>query len=383
MHFHTKNVHFPNKEKAAEVSKTKPIYQTSAFTFKDFEDMEQYFEGEKSYLYTRMGNPNSDDLGRGAAELEGAEMGAASASGLAAILSGVLAAAKQGDHIIATQDLYGGTYSLFANDLKDFGIEVSFVDMEDREAVEQAFQENTVLLYSESITNPLLRVEDIEGLSQVAMAHDVMLMIDNTFATPYLIRPHEKGADIVAHSATKYIGGHSDVTGGVVTGSAEIIQKAKQKTAMLGSSISPFEAWLAVRGLKTMSVRMQKQCSNAAALAEALEQEALIKKVYYPKAASPNGNGAVVTIELGDQLDAGSFSKHLGWIKVVPTLAGLETSVTYPKTTSHRPLSEEDRQKLGVTDRTIRISVGIEDERDIIDGFRKALAETPTATSTS
>ncbi|WP_245411549.1 trans-sulfuration enzyme family protein [Alkalicoccus urumqiensis] len=368
-------MHFPNKEKAQEVSKTKPIYQTSAFTFQDFEEMEQYFSGDKSYLYTRMGNPNSDDLAKGTADLEGAEMGASAASGLAAILAGVLAVAKTGDHIVATQDLYGGTYSLFANDLQDFGIDVSFVDMESREEIESAVQENTVLLYSESITNPLLRVEDIEGLSQIAAGRGLRLMIDNTFATPYLIRPHESGADIVAHSATKYIGGHSDVTAGVVTGNKELMQKARGKIAMLGSNIGPFDAWLGVRGLKTLAVRMEKQCRNAASLAEALQSEKAVKKVYYPTAASPEGNGAIVSIELADGVDATAFSKELDWVKVVPTLAGLETSITYPIATSHRPLPDELREKLGVTAQTIRISVGIEDERDIIDIFQKALQQ--------
>ncbi|TVP87366.1 MAG: aminotransferase class I/II-fold pyridoxal phosphate-dependent enzyme [Alkalicoccus sp.] len=373
MHFHTQNVHFPAKEKAREISKTKPIYQTSAFTFSDFDDMEQYFSGEKSYLYTRMGNPNSDDLGRGTAALEGGEAGVASASGLSAILAGVLACAKSGDHIIATQDLYGGTWSLFSSDLQEFGIEVSFVNMEDRAEIEGAIKENTKLLYSESITNPLLRVEDIEGLAQIASSFGIKLMIDNTFATPYLIRPHELGADIVAHSATKYIGGHSDVTAGVVTGSAELMQKAKAKVSMLGSNIGPFDAWLGVRGLKTLSLRMEKQCANAKALAKALGGAAGVKKVFYPSAASARGNGAVVTIELEEDRDVMTFSKNLDWVKVVPTLAGLETSVTYPVATSHRPLPEETREKLGVTKQMIRISVGIEDERDITEVFEQAL----------
>lgn len=376
MHFHTKNVHFQNKEKSKEISKTKPIYQTSAFTFSDFEDMEEYFHGEKSYLYTRMGNPNSDDLGKGVADLEGAAMGVASASGLSAILAGVLAVAKTGDHIIATQDLYGGTWSLFSNDLKDFGIEVSFINMESREEIEAAIQENTVLLYSESITNPLLRVEDIEGLAQIASAKNLKLMIDNTFPTPYLIRPHESGADIVAHSATKYIGGHSDVTAGIVTGSEELMTKAKAKVSMLGSNIGPFDAWLGVRGLKTLSIRMQKQCENAQSLADSLQGTEGIKQVFYPKGASPNGNGAVVTIELDDAVDVMQFSKNLDWIKVVPTLAGLETSVTYPVATSHRPLPEATREKLGVTKQMIRISVGIEDERDIVEAFSQAVKNT-------
>ncbi|QKS70202.1 aminotransferase class I/II-fold pyridoxal phosphate-dependent enzyme [Paenalkalicoccus suaedae] len=373
MRFDTMNVHFPTKEQANEVSKTKPIYQTSAFTFKDFTEMEEYYQGNKNYLYTRMGNPNNDDLGKGVADLEGAEMGVATSSGLSAILAGVLAVAKTGDHIIATEDLYGGTYSLFKQDLADFGIEVSFIDLTDREAIEASVKDNTVLLYSESITNPLLRVEDIEGLSQIALTNDIKLMIDNTFATPYLLRPHELGADIVVHSVTKYIGGHSDVTAGAVTGSRELMVKAKAKMAMLGSNVGPFDAWLASRGLKTLSLRMERQCNNAQKLARSLETADGVKHVYYPKAASTKGNGAIVTIELDDAIDVFDFSSKLGFVKVVPTLAGLETSISYPIATSHRSIPDELRQKLGVTAQTIRISVGIEDADDITEAFEKAL----------
>ncbi|WP_416148600.1 trans-sulfuration enzyme family protein [Salipaludibacillus sp. HK11] len=374
MRFQTKNVHFPQKIETSEVSKTKPIYQTSAFTFSDFDEMEGYFEGEKSYMYTRMGNPNTDDLGKGVADLEGAEMGVASASGLSAILAGVLAVAKSGDHIIATEDLYGGTYQLFARELADFGISVTFVDCSSREEIEDAIRENTVLLYTESITNPLLRVEDLEGIIKIAASHGLKTMVDNTFATPYLIRPHEVGADIVAHSATKYIGGHSDVTAGVVTGSRELMMKAKAKVSILGSNLGPFDGWLACRGLKTLSLRMERQCANAEKLVDSLSGNALIKKVFYPTGVSREGNGAIVTIDLAEGIDVFEFSKRMQWIKVVPTLAGVETSITYPVGTSHRPVPKKTREKLGVTDSMIRISVGIEDAEDIIDVFKKALS---------
>lgn len=374
MRFQTKNVHFSEKIKTGEVSKTKPIFQTSAFSFADIDEMESYFEGKKNYMYSRMGNPNTDDLGKGVADLEGAEMGVASASGLSAILAGVLAVAKTGDHIVATEDLYGGTYQLFAHELKEFGISVSFVDCSDREEIEDSIQENTVLLYTESITNPLLRVEDLEGIVKIAAKHGLKTMVDNTFATPFLIRPHEIGADIVAHSATKYIAGHSDVTAGVVTGSRELMMKAKAKVSILGSNLGPFDGWLGCRGLKTLSLRMERQCANAEKLARSLEKISAVKSVLYPKAVAHEGNGAIVTIDLAEEVDINDFSRKLDWVKVVPTLAGVETSITYPVGTSHRPVPKEIREKLGVTDSMIRISVGIEDAQDIIEVFEKALS---------
>lgn len=373
MRFQTKNVHFPKKIESDEMSKTKPIYQTSAFSFSDLEDMESFFDGKKSYFYTRMGNPNTDDLGQGVADLEGAAMGVVSSSGLSAILAGVLAVARSGDHIVATEDLYGGTYQLFANELQNFGISVSFVDCSDREAIEEAIQENTVLLYTESITNPLLRVEDLEGIVKVAARHSLKTMVDNTFATPYLIRPHESGVDMVVHSATKYIAGHSDVSAGVLTGGYELMLTAKGKVATLGSNLGPFDGWLGTRGLKTLSLRMERQCANAQKLADALKGNPAIDNVFYPEAVSPGGNGAIVTIELAEGEDVMAFSKKLDWVKVVPTLAGVETSISYPVATSHRPLPKDMRERLGVTDRMIRISTGIEDAEDIIDVFKRAL----------
>ncbi|RKL64921.1 cystathionine gamma-synthase [Salipaludibacillus neizhouensis] len=374
MRFQTKNVHFQHKMDSTEVSKTKPIFQTSAFSFENFDDMEGFFEGKKNYLYSRMGNPNTDDLGKGVADLEGAEAGVATSSGLSAILAGILSVAKAGDHVVATQDLYGGTYQLLARELPDLGISVSFVNFESREEIEEAITENTVLLYSESVTNPLLRVEDLTGMVKIAASQNLKTMVDNTFATPYLIRPHEASVDIVVHSATKYIGGHSDVTAGVVTGNFDLMTKAQGKVSNLGSNLGPMDGWLACRGLKTLSLRMQKQCDNAQELAKALKENDMIKSVHYPTAVSQHGNGAIVTVDFTDELSVHEFSKRLEWIKIVPTLAGLETSITYPAGTSHRSMPKEMREKLGVTDSMIRISVGIEDAEDIIAVFKKALS---------
>ncbi|ADH98083.1 trans-sulfuration enzyme family protein [Salisediminibacterium selenitireducens] len=374
MKFRTDNVHLKKAQTSGEYSKTTPIYQTSAFAFKDIDDMEQYFNGDKSYLYTRMGNPNTDELGQAVAALEGAEAGVASSSGLSAILAGFLSVAKPGDHVIVAEDLYGGTFQLINDEIQGLGIRVTFMDMTNVKDVEAAITADTVMIYTESITNPLLRVEDLEGISALAKAHDLKLMVDNTFATPYLIRPLENGADLVVHSATKYIGGHSDVTAGVIVGGEALISEARKKIVTLGSNLGPFDSWLAVRGLKTLSLRMRAQCENAQKLSDALRQTQGIKKVYYPEHASDSGNGAVVTIDLEDGLDVNAFTRALDWVKVVPTLAGVETTVSYPEGTSHRALTPEMRTRLGVTPQMIRISVGIEDPDDIVGVFVNAVA---------
>ncbi|WP_100371606.1 trans-sulfuration enzyme family protein [Bacillus sp. FJAT-45037] len=371
--FNTQTVHFQKKESAYHVSKAKPIYQTSAFTFTDLDDMESFYEGDKNYLYSRYSNPNTDDLGIGVALLEGVDDGVATSSGMSAILAGVLAVAKEGDHVVTSEDLYGGTYQLFEQELPNMGIDVSFVSFEDMEAVESAITNKTVLLYTESITNPLLRVEDIKKITSLAKKHKLHSMIDNTFATPYLLKPAEHGADLIVHSATKYIGGHSDVNAGVLVGKQELIQKAKSKVVTLGCNLTPFEAWLGCRGLKTLGLRMQRQCENAALLAQALRDHHGVSKVYYPEGVSDKGNGAMVSIDLDEKINIESFFQQLSWIKIAPTLAGVETTVSYPIRTSHRTIPERLRQQLGIGKQLVRISVGIEDQLDIVAAFTQAI----------
>ncbi|ARK28627.1 trans-sulfuration enzyme family protein [Halalkalibacter krulwichiae] len=375
INFNTKTVHFQTKEPARNTSKAKPIYQTSAFVFTDLDDMESFFEGEKEYLYSRYSNPNTDDLGKGIAILEEAEDGVATSSGMSAILAGILAVANQGDHVVASDDLYGGTYQLFAQELLNFGIEVSFVSFEDIQKVREAITDKTVLIYTESVTNPLLRVEDLREVMALAKELKIKTMIDNTFATPYLLQPTKLGANLVVHSATKYIGGHSDVTAGVLVGEQDLIAKAKSKIITLGCNLSPFEAWLACRGLKTLSVRMERQSRNAQALAEALQAHEGVEEVYYPKFVSEKGNGAMVSMDLAEQVNVEEFFKSLGWVKIAPTLAGVETTVSYPLRTSHRTVPETLRNELGIGKQLVRISVGIEDEKDIIEAFIGAIEQ--------
>ena len=371
--FNTKTVHFKSEQHRPHNSKVTPIYQTSAFSFKDLDDVEAFYNGEKDYLYSRVGNPNPDELAHVVSNLENAPAGVSAASGLAAILVGVLSVCQAGDHILASTDIYGGTYELFETELTSFGIELSFVDFKDLNAVEQAVRPNTKLVYTESITNPLLYVEDLAAIVAFSKQHNLKTMVDNTFATPYLITPYDQGVNLVVHSATKYLGGHSDITAGVVVGDSDLIQKARAKAIHLGATLAPMEAWLTVRGVKTLALRMEKQVSNAEKLARALLKNPDVKTVYYPKNASPNGNGAIVSIDLNDTIDVKTFFQSLGFVKIIPTLAGVETTVSYPKTTSHRALSEEVQQSLGITTGLVRISVGIEDSDDIIQAFEQAL----------
>lgn len=371
MNFETSVLHRNHNTQRKIKSKVTPIYQTSAFAFSDLDELEGFYQGNGNYLYSRVGNPNTDELGELIAGLEGAPAGTAASSGLSAILAGVLAVVKSGDHIVAADDLYGGSFHLIKEELTQLGIEVTFVSFSDAHQVEGAIRKNTKLLYSESITNPLLRVENLEDVVRLAKKHHLVTLIDNTFATPYHCQPYLKGIDLVVHSATKYIGGHSDITAGVLAGNEELVGKARTKIINLGANLSPFEAWLTCRGAKTLALRMKQQSANASKVARALEQK--VNKVYYPSQHGEEGFGAIVTIELSESTDVNAFFKELGWIKIVPTLAGVETSVSHPLTTSHRALPPEVSKELGITKHVVRISIGIEHADDIIAQLNEAV----------
>ncbi len=371
--FETRVVHNKVEQETAVHSKSTPVYQTSSFTFKDLDHLESYYEGETAFSYSRENNPNTEELGQSVANLEEAEAGVAASSGTSAILAGILAVVKAGDHIVAAEDLYGGTYNLITKELTSFGIEVTIVSFADPKEVEQAIQENTKLLYTESVSNPFLRVENLEKLVELARRYGLFTMVDNTFATPYLLQPCKQGVDIVVHSATKYIGGHSDVTSGVVVGSKEIMAQAKRKVISLGANLSPYEAWLTQRGAKTLALRMKRQSANAKEVADSLKQEELVERVYYPDHVSENGHGAIVTIELSRKTEIERFFRSLGWIKLTPTLGGIETTVSYPIKTSHRSLTDEERNKIGVNDYVVRLSIGIEESADMVSQFKEAI----------
>ncbi len=356
----TKSVHTATMKERTIQSKVMPLYQTSAFSFSSLEELEGYYEGNGTYLYSRTANPNTDALGQTVADLEKAPKGVSASSGTSAILAGILSVVKAGDHILAAQDVYGGTLQLLKEELILMGIQVRFADFSNISKIEQILIDTPEikLIFSESITNPFLRMEDIEVLSQLKRHYAVRVMIDNTFATPYTMTPYSLGADLVAHSATKYLGGHSDVTAGVLVGDAELIDIAEKRVVNLGLNLSPFEAWLTIRGIKTLALRMKTQTENAQAIAAFLEGKA---RVWYP------GVGAIVSFELPEAVDVSKFFSSLGWIKIVPTLAGVETTVSYPYGTSHRALSAEEKEVIGVTRQVIRLSAGIEGIEDILE----------------
>lgn len=355
----TKSVHTATMKERSIQSKVMPLYQTSAFSFSSLEELEGYYEGNGTYLYSRTANPNTDALGQTVADMENAPRGAAASSGMAAILAGILSVVKAGDHILAAEDVYGGTFHLLKEELIRLGIQVHFADFSNSSELEQILIDfpEVKLIFSESITNPFLRVEDIKVLEGLKNHYGVKVMIDNTFATPFTFTPYEQGADLVAHSATKYLGGHSDVTAGVLVGDKVLVEEAEKRIVNLGMNLSPFEAWLTIRGIKTLAVRMKAQTENAKAIAEFLQGKA---EVWYP------GKGAIVTFALPEKMEISNFFSSLGWIKIVPTLAGVETTVSYPYSTSHRALSDEEKQKIGVTRQVIRLSAGIEGTEDIL-----------------
>lgn len=361
----TKAVHTSTMKERSIQPKVMPLYQTSAFSFSSLEELEGYYEGNGTYLYSRTANPNTDALGESVAEMEGAPKGIAASSGMSAILAGMLAVVKMGDHILAAEDVYGGTFHLLREELVRMGIQVHFADFTKIDEMEQVLIDfpEVKLIFSESITNPFLRVENLQALEQLKQRYGVKVMIDNTFATPYTITPYAEGANLVAHSATKYIGGHSDVTAGVLVGDADLIDEAEKRVVNLGLNLSPFEAWLTLRGLKTLAVRMKAQTENAKAIAEFLQGKA---RVWYP------GKGAIVTFELPEDVDISKFFSSLGWIKIVPTLAGAETTVSYPYGTSHRALTEEEKQKIGITPQVVRLSAGIEGKEDLLKQLEQA-----------
>jgi len=364
-----------------------PIYQTAAFVLEDLASIAAaHASPAGGYFYSRAGNPNTDSLAAAIAAAEGGEAGAVCASGMAAILTGALAMVGAGDHIVAADDLYGGTYGLLKNDLAKLGIESSFVDLNDAAAVRAAVRPNTKLFITEVLTNPFVKVFDIGAIAATAHAAGAKLLVDNTFTTPYHIRTLDYGADIVIHSATKYIGGHNDVTAGAVVAAPELVKEVRRLISSFGCTLGPFDAWLVLRGIKTMSLRVLRQAANAQRVAEALAAHPKVGKVYYPGLPDNpqhalavrllrNGFGSMLSFTLpDDQAAVNRFMRALRLVKFVTTLGGVKTTLSHPATTSHVGLEDELKQKLGIHAGLIRLSVGIEDADDLIDDLDGALA---------
>ncbi|SIQ48680.1 trans-sulfuration enzyme family protein [Pontibacter lucknowensis] len=370
--------------------KTTPIYQTSVFTFEDLNDLELYFEQpDQKYMYSRYGNPNSDELAEEVNKLEEGEGAVATSSGMSAILTAVLTYCQSGDHLLCAEEIYGGSAALLSQELTRMGIAVSYVPSQELYTLDGHVKENTKLLLAETMSNPLLQVVDLQRLSAETKRTGIKLLIDNTFATPVITKPLHLGADMVIHSVTKYLSGHSDVTAGtVVAAKAEDMERSKQIMRVYGLNLSPFESWLAARGLKTLQVRMKQHCFNALAVAEFLSRHPKVKQVWYPglpqhpqhklsKAQGCGMFGGMLSFRLEDDLETvNSFMKALQHIPFAPSLAGVSSSISHPLRTSHRSLNPEQQQKLGITLGVIRLSVGIEETVELLADLAQALEKT-------
>lgn len=342
------------------------------------------------FEYARAQNPTRAQLEQVLAGLENAQFANAFASGLAA-LAGLMSLFEPGDHIIAGDDLYGGTVRYFNQVLAKYGVMFSYIDTANLNAVERAITPKTKLIYLESPTNPMLRLSDIRDISRLAKAHNLLVAVDNTFATPYLQRPLELGADVVLHSSTKYLGGHSDILGGaLMTSNALLYEKFAFNQKAVGAVPSPFDCWLLMRSVKTLSLRMERHCENALAVAQFLEQHEAVKKVYYPglpthpshelaKRQMPNGFGGIVSLDLGGRAEVEAFIKELNIFTFAESLGAVESLVCYPWEMTHVAVPIERRLQLGLTEGLVRLSVGIEDKSDLINELEQALSAVQTA----
>jgi methionine-gamma-lyase len=366
-----------------------PIYQTTIFDFSDSEAIERFMLGQADgYIYSRYGNPTLTVLQDKMATLEGAEAGVAVASGNAATIIAILLYCGAGDHAICTRDVYGGTYAMLTDLAARAGIETTFVDSTDLAQVEAAFRPNTKLVFVETPTNPTIQVSDIRAIADLAHSKRARLVVDNTFATPYNQRPIGLGADIVTHSLTKFLNGHSDVTGGVVLGRKDDIARCVELMKMTGASLNPIDGWLVVRGLKTLAVRMQRHNENAMAVAEFLRQHPAVERVLYPGLPDHpqheiahrqmSGYGGMVGFVVKGGYDgARTLIDGVRLAMRAVSLGSIETLVTQPAATSHRCVPKEERERAAIADGLIRLSVGIEDQRDIIADLDSALAGIP------
>jgi methionine-gamma-lyase len=354
--------------------------------YDDLEDYDAVARGERpGYFYGRNSNSNRAMLEQAVAELEGAEAGVAAASGMAALHLAILALAPKPVTIVATREAYGVTLALLRQDFEPAGYETHFVDLTDLDAVQRALP-GAGLVLAETITNPLCRVPDLEAVATMAKRHGVPVLVDNTFATPVLCRPLELGAAVVMHSATKFIGGHSDLVAGVVVGSASVMAAARARSVRTGTPLGPFDAWLALRGLRTLDVRMRRHSENSIALAKAMRSMAGVSTIHHPLLEGSSsydvatrllaqGAGGMMAFDLkGGRAAVQRMLKRLRLVTFAASLGGVETTVSYPEITSHRSLTPEERAELGMSPGTVRVSVGIEAAEDIIADFAQALA---------
>ena len=359
-----------------------PIYQTSTFEVTDND--EQLRATPTDHFYTRYGNPTNTVAEQTVAELEGVDAALTFASGMGAITTTIMALLKAGDHIVAQRDIYGGVTKFFSQWLPKLGIETTFVDTTEYDQHERAIRPNTKLLYLESPTNPTLRIVDLKRVAAIARQHNLLSMIDATFGTPINQHPAEFGIDLIMHSGTKYLGGHTDLICGVVAGRADLIEKIHSTRTTLGNCMDPHASWMLVRGLKTLAVRVDRQNDNALRVAEFLSQHAKVRRVHYPFLKSHpqytiareqmRGGGGMVSFDVeGTGEDARRVSESMRLFTLAPSLGGVESLVSIPVLTSHAMIEPEQRKKMGVTEQMVRLSVGIENADDLIADLEHAL----------
>jgi cystathionine gamma-synthase/methionine-gamma-lyase len=385
--FTTRAVHAGERpERPAFTPTVTPIYPSVSYLAADPESQDAIFGGEQSgYVYTRHGNPTTCALEVAVATLEGTEDALAFGSGMAALLAAVLNEVQAGDRVVAARDLYGATQAMLSNVFGTLGVKTTFVDVLDLEQVEQSLAEvrPRVLLF-ETISNPLVRVADIPALVALARQYKARTVVDNTFATPLLVNPARFGVDTVVHSMTKYLGGHGDATGGIVATTADRILELGELGKLTGAVLGPFEAWLTLRGVKTLSLRMQRQCENAAALAAWLTRHPRVSRVYYPGLAAlgpaecifkSDLRGGIVAFEIAGagQAEVFDFMRSLRICLPATTLGDVYTMVLYPPMSTHRTLTPQERAAMGIGDGLVRLSAGIEDVDDLMEDLDRAL----------
>lgn len=378
MKFETALMHAGQEADKQTGSVNVPIYQTSTYK-------QDAIGKDRGWEYSRTGNPTRKALEDCIAALEGAKYGLAFASGLAAEATACLSLLKKGDHVVSGDDVYGGTYRLFEKVFRKWGLEITYADSKDPASFKKAMRRNTRLIWAETPTNPLLNITDIAALAEIAKKHKAILAVDNTFATPYFQRPIELGADIVVHSSTKYLGGHSDVVGGLMAVADKgIYEEVKFHQNAAGGIPGPWDSWLTLRGMKTLAVRMMAHEANAFEIADFLTAHPAVAKVYYPGLkthpaheladSQMYGFGGMVSFELkGGRPAADAFFKKLKIFMLAESLGGVESLACYPATMTHAAIPEKDRLKRGITAGLVRLSAGIENSEDLINDLERAL----------
>ncbi len=362
-----------------------PLYLTSSYVFEDAEDMRSQFAEEKEgHIYSRYANPNVEEFIEKLRLMEGAEAGWATATGMAAVFSCFAGLLKSGDHIVSSRSVFGSTHKLFTEILPKWGIETTYVDAQDLNGFQSAIRPETKILYAETPSNPALEILDLEAIGAICKKNNILFAIDNCFATPILQRPIELGADIVIHSATKYIDGQGRTLGGAILSSKEVIGQIKGFARHSGPALSPFNAWVLSKSIETLSLRMERHSENALKIAELLEKHEGVQSVRYPFLAShPNHTlakkqmslgGGIVTFEIKGGIEAGKqFLDHLKMFSLTANLGDTRSIATHPASTTHSKLHPEERAEVGITDGLVRLSIGLENWKDIWEDIDQAL----------